>query len=200
MGDTCTILVDGVKVDSTTSYTFTNVTSDHTIEAFFSINTYTITPTAGPNGIIIPPSPVLVNHGSSQLFSISPDVGYHIDSVLVDSVKVDSTTSYTFTNVTADHTIEAFFSINAYTITATAGGSGSITPSGVVGINHGGSQANLVPVVVAHKGLMLPAYWVADTILESGQLLVPYEVSGGTQSYTRANGPLVEMGPYDHLK
>ena len=35
-----------------------------------------------------------------------------------------------FTNVTADHTISATFAINTYTITATAGANGSITPAG----------------------------------------------------------------------
>ena len=38
--------------------------------------------------------------------------------------------SYTFTDVTAAHTIHVMFAINTYTITATAGSNGSINPSG----------------------------------------------------------------------
>ena len=37
------VLVDGVSVGAVTSYTFTNVTANHTIAASFAINTYTIT-------------------------------------------------------------------------------------------------------------------------------------------------------------
>ena len=37
------VLVDGVSVGATTTYTFTSVTVDHTISASFAINTYTLT-------------------------------------------------------------------------------------------------------------------------------------------------------------
>ena len=49
--------------------------------------------------------------------------------------------SYNFTNVTATHTIAASFAINTYAITPSAGANGSISPSGVQTVNHGGSQA-----------------------------------------------------------
>ena len=52
--------------------------------------------------------------------------------VLVDGVSVGAVTSYTFTDVTADHTIEATFAINTYTITASAGANGTISPTGAV--------------------------------------------------------------------
>ncbi len=138
------VLVDGVKVDSTTSYTFVNVTTDHTIRAVFRINRYTITASAGPNGTISPNGGVNVNHGSSQTFVIIPSGGYHVDSVLVDGVKVDSTTSYTFVNVTMDHTIRAVFRINQYTITSSAGPNGAISPNGGVYVNYGSSQTFVI--------------------------------------------------------
>ena len=120
------VLVDGVSVGAVTSYTFTNVTADHTIAATFAINTYTITATAGANG---------THHAlrgrrpsttaADQTFTITPDTGYHVADVLVDGVSVGAVTSYTFTNVTADHTIAASFAIDTYTITATAGANGA---------------------------------------------------------------------------
>ena len=134
------LLVDGVKVDSTTSYTFVNVTADHTIRAVFHMNQYTITASAGLNGTISPNGVVNVNHGATQVFTIAPASGYHVDSLLVDGVKVDSTTSYAFVNVTADHTIRAVFHINQYTITSSAGLNGTISPDGVVNVNHGATQ------------------------------------------------------------
>ena len=131
------VLVDGVSVGAVASYTFTNVTTDHTIAASFAIDTYTITATSGPNGAISPSGITTVNFGGSQLFTITPSTGYHIADVLVDGASVGNVTSYTFTGVAANHTIAASFSINTYTITVSAGSNGSVTPSGSVVVNHG---------------------------------------------------------------
>ncbi len=78
--------------------------------------TYTITSSAGPNGTISPLGSVIVNHGSNQQFIITPNAGFYVDSLIVDGVKTDSTTSYTFYNVTANHTIRAVF---AYKVNVT---------------------------------------------------------------------------------
>ena len=104
-----------------TSYTFTNVTADHTISATFAIDTFTITPTAGPNGTISPAAEQTVDYGGGLAFTITPDLGYHVADVLVDDVSVGAVTSYTFTDVTADHTISATFAIDTFTITPSAG-------------------------------------------------------------------------------
>ena len=44
LADADVILVDGVSVGAVTSYTFTNVTANHTIAASFAINVQTISP------------------------------------------------------------------------------------------------------------------------------------------------------------
>ena len=135
------VLVDGSSVGAVGSYTFTNVTADHTIHATFAINTYTITASAGPNGSIAPNGAVVVNHGADQSFTITADATYHVADVVVDGSSVGAVGTYTFTNVTADHTIHATFAINTYTITASAGAGGSIAPSGAVIVNHGADQS-----------------------------------------------------------
>ncbi|MBI5216727.1 MAG: T9SS type A sorting domain-containing protein [Ignavibacteriae bacterium] len=104
------VVVDGVKVDSTTRYTFINVTANHTISAYFSGNDYTITATAIGSGNITPSGSVVVLHGANQSFTITPDEGSALDSLVVDGVRVDSTMSYTFTAVIANHSITAVFS------------------------------------------------------------------------------------------
>ena len=103
------VIVDGVNQGSIPNYTFTNVTANHTIRASFAINTFTITPSADPGGTISPSSPVTVNYGANQGFSFTPNTGYHVDSVLVDGVNQGSLPSYTFTNVTANHSIRVSF-------------------------------------------------------------------------------------------
>ncbi|MBN2026118.1 MAG: hypothetical protein JW854_05105 [Actinobacteria bacterium] len=103
------VMVDGSPVRQHDSYTFTNVTDNHTIEASFAIHKYMITVTAGANGSITPSGNVYVNDGDSQTFTITPDEYYEVEDVLVDGGSVGAVTSYTFTNVTDNHTIEASF-------------------------------------------------------------------------------------------
>ncbi len=134
------LIVDGTKVDSTTSYTFTSVNANHTIRAVFAINQYTINASAGPEGTISPNGTVVVNYGSNQTFTISPTTGHHVDSLVVDGVERDSITSYTFFNVTSNHTIESYFGINQYSIVATAGVHGMISPVGTVSVTFGDNQ------------------------------------------------------------
>jgi hypothetical protein len=132
--------VDGVKIASDTQYTFANVTASHTIRATFVINTFTITSSAGANGTISPTPNVVINYGADQHFSIVPNNGYHVDSLIVDGVKITSDTQYTFTNVTASHIIRATFAINTFTITSFAGANGTISPTPGVSVNYGGNQ------------------------------------------------------------
>ncbi len=99
-------------------------------------STYTITATAGMNGSISPSGPVTVNYGAAQSFTISPGAGYHVADVLADGVSIGATTSYTFTNVNANHTLSASFAINTYTVTPSAGANGTISPSGSQTVNY----------------------------------------------------------------
>ena len=114
--------------------TLTNVTAAMNITANFAINTYTITASAGANGGITPSGNVSVNHGSNQIFTITPDANYHVADVLVDGLSLGPLTTYTFVNVTADgHTIEATFAIGTFTLTMAKSGTGEGTVSPDVG-------------------------------------------------------------------
>ena len=110
------------------------------------VNTYTITATAGNGGTINPLGTVTVNEGGDQAFTITADAGYRIASVLVDGADAISelvNNVYTFVNVTANHTIAVTFapvSSTTYTIIATAGANGTITPNGVITVNEGATQ------------------------------------------------------------
>jgi len=81
-------------------------------------DTFTITATAGAGGTIAPSGTVTVEYGKDQTFTITPNTGYHILDVKVDGSSVGAVSTYTFTNVTANHTIEATFS-DEYIIIAT---------------------------------------------------------------------------------
>ena len=170
------VLVDGTSVGAVTSYTFTNVTTNHTIEAQFQLRTYTIVSTATPGGTIDPAGDIFVTHGDSQTFTIAADTeaGYEIADVLVDGESVGAVESYTFENVTSNHTIEAQFSAGQYIITATAGEGGTIDPAGEVVVEHGSSQTFTI-IPDDENG-----YEVADVIV-NGQSV------GAVESYTFEN-------------
>ena len=74
---------------------------------------YTITATAGEGGTITPAGEVSVKEGASQTFAIAAQEGYAIADVLVDGQSVGAVDSYTFENVTANHTIAALFTKTA---------------------------------------------------------------------------------------
>ncbi|MBI3193049.1 MAG: endonuclease [Ignavibacteriae bacterium] len=74
------------------------------------VQTFMLFPTTIGSGTIIPSDTVILQYSGSQQFTFTPNVGFRIDSILVDDIKVDSLTSFTFSNVTSGHTIVAFFS------------------------------------------------------------------------------------------
>ena len=70
---------------------------------------YTIKATAGIHGSITPSGDVDVLHGGSHTFTIAANRGYAISNVKIDGVSIGAVKSYTFENVTDNHTIEVTF-------------------------------------------------------------------------------------------
>jgi len=134
------VLIDGVNQGVQTVWNFTNVTSSHTITGYFSWDSLSITATAYGPGSVTPAGVTWLSYGSNQSYAITPNVGAHIDSVVVDGVNVGVQTNWDFINVTVNHTIVGYFSLDTFSITATAYGPGSVTPAGVTWVSYGGSQ------------------------------------------------------------
>lgn len=77
---------------------------------------FTITATAGNGGKIAPTGATNVYKGTSKAFTITPNAGYHVDSLTVDGTAVNVVTEYTFSDVTANHTIAVTFAKDAVTV------------------------------------------------------------------------------------
>ena len=77
---------------------------------------FTITATAGNGGTIAPTGATKVYKGTSKAFTITPNEGYHVDSLTVDGTAVNVVTEYTFSDVTANHTIAVTFAKDAMTV------------------------------------------------------------------------------------
>ena len=103
------VTVDGANQGAIGSYTFSNVTSAHSITATFEKKTYSITASASTGGSISPSGTISVQHGSSKTFTFTPAWGYKITSVTVDGSNQGAINSYTFTNVTGSHSISVSF-------------------------------------------------------------------------------------------
>ncbi|WP_319523619.1 PKD domain-containing protein [uncultured Desulfosarcina sp.] len=166
------VLVDGVSQGAIASYTFSQVAADHTITVEFAVDTYWISASAGDHGDIDPVGDTEVARGGSQTFTITPDDGYSVASVVVDGVDQGLLTSYTFEGIDADHTITANFSANTYAITASAGANGSVSPAGITSVEHGGSAT---VTITPDSG-----YAVADVLVDSVS-------QGAIESYTFSN-------------
>ena len=78
---------------------------------------FAITATAGEGGKIAPEATTTVYKGTSKVFTITPDNGYHIESIAVDGKNVETiATEYAFNDVVANHTIEVTFAKDELTI------------------------------------------------------------------------------------
>ena len=77
---------------------------------------FTITATAGEGGKIAPTGATKVYKGTSKAFTITPNAGYHVDSLTVDGTAVNVVTEYTFSDVTANHKIAVTFAKDAVTV------------------------------------------------------------------------------------
>jgi len=124
--------------------TDTNITADLTVTAYFAINTYTLTYSNGSGGYLTGDVSQTVSYGGTGTpVTAVPDTGYHFtdwsDGVL--------TATRTDTNVTADLSVTAYFAINTYTLSYTAGGNGTISGATPQTVDYGadGSQVEAVP-------------------------------------------------------
>lgn len=79
------------------------------ITKFGDAVTYTVTASAGTGGAISPVGAITVPQNADQSFTITPAYGFLLDDVVVDGESEGPVTSYTFPDVTANHTIEASF-------------------------------------------------------------------------------------------
>ncbi len=77
---------------------------------------FDITATASAGGEIDPAGVSKVQYSKNITYTITPDAGYAIKSVLVDGKDVGSVSEYTFKSVTKKHTIHTVFEkVNPYT-------------------------------------------------------------------------------------
>lgn len=147
------VRVNGFSIGSATSYLFPPVVAASrslTLEAVFSnllSGKHYITVTsgvfdktgkfqAGLGGVVSPPGITAVTDGDTQAFSITPAIGYEVDSIEVDGTVISPTSLYTFSAVSSNHTLHVVFKLKRAIVTSSlitnrvAGGSGGTITEG----------------------------------------------------------------------
>ena len=118
---------------------------------------------SGAGGSIAPSGTMKVNCGESKHFTITADSGYHIADVTVNGKSVGAVSGYTLQNITENTTIVASFARNSsgttrYTITASAGAGGKISPSGSVRVSRNSDKTF---TITANEG-----YVISDVLVD----------------------------------
>ena len=99
--------LNGTTVVFRGSWSFTEDTAPITPPS--GTASYKITATAGIGGTISPGGTTTVSAAGQLTYTIKANEGYYIADVKVDGSEVTATTSYTFSDVNTDHTIEVTF-------------------------------------------------------------------------------------------
>jgi hypothetical protein len=90
----------------------------------------TITASTGSNGAINPSGVVPVIFGEDKSFTFTPNSGYTVSNVVVDSLSIGSVSAYTFPTVTANHKISVTYRLIKKPVAVTAAAT-ELTPTSV---------------------------------------------------------------------
>jgi parallel beta-helix repeat protein len=170
----------------TTKTTSVTMSRDNFVEAVFD-ETWIVTVSAGAGGDIVASVPaagsswssapgdrgvsgtttVKVRNGADQTFTVTPDAGYSIGSVLVDGVVkiLGAGSKYTFASVSADHAIEATFTANPTpTVTPTPTTAPTAVPTT-------GPTSTPTPVPTPNPDIPLPKVTLTITLYAGGTVV-----------------------------
>ena len=133
------VMVDDASIGAVATYTLDNISEDHSITASFDRIRHTVSAAAGDGGTIDPAGDMTVEYGDSVNIVVSASEGYSVSDVVVNGESQGPVSEFTIHDITADQRVTASFSENAYSIAATTGSGGSISPAGDVFVTHGDS-------------------------------------------------------------
>ena len=131
---------NGSQVSTSPTYTFT-VTENASYVAVFTLNSYAITTSANPTAGGTVSSGGNFDHGSTCTLTATANTGYTFVRWTKNGSQVSTSPTYTFT-VTENASYVAVFSLNSYTISASASPTAGGSVNGAGTYSHG-STCNL---------------------------------------------------------
>ena len=138
------LFIDDVAVTppSNNRYTFTSVEENHTIHVTFEpCPTFDVNYIVEGMGVINYDNQdydgtgtFMICSGLNPEFTFIPDFGYEIEAVYIDGIQsmIASGGYYMFVNLLQNHTLRVVFKLIDYTIVASAGPNGTISPAGTI--------------------------------------------------------------------
>ena len=153
----------------------------------FMVNEQSVTASAGSHGSITDPGTTYLRWKNDKTYIITPSAGYHVSNVTVDGKSVGAPTSYTFKEVTGNHTIHADFAPNAYTVRFDGNG------SGVVGSTASMSMTYDVAKSLSPNGFSRPGYTFQGWNTEGDGSGSPYADGQTVRNLTTADGGTVTL-------
>lgn len=146
------VYINGISTTLGENRLVVNVNRAYDIVATFRKATYKITAVVAKSyggtleavGYTMTDGIVSVDHGGSVTFRFTPDMGHVVSTVRIDGVSLEGELSneFTFTNVTANHTLSVSFAVEGenikyHTVTVDCGDHGSVEPSNRIEVDDG---------------------------------------------------------------
>jgi hypothetical protein len=137
-----------------------NVTSNLTVTANFSAQSFTVNFVAGVGGTLSGAATQIVPYGgTATAVTAEPNPGFQFSNWTGSGFTTTALNPLTVGNVTANHTISATFAITTFILTSSAGLNGTITPSGSVEVPPSGTtNFSITPA----------AYWQVCDVATNG--------------------------------
>jgi hypothetical protein len=106
------------------------ITANCTVTAAFALQTYTVTASAGPGGVISLSGTVSAAFGATKAFTAVPSLGYKVSSMGSTCGGTLSSNTYTTKAITANCTVTAAFALaTTYYITLATNSGGNLYPA-----------------------------------------------------------------------
>jgi hypothetical protein len=189
----CSAITDnGNPVPVADPYTINDVTTDHNVVATLELNQYTVNAAVvGTHGSVVPLTQT-VTWGNTSVIYMTPDTGYHVQSISDNGESMEIETPYVIENVTVDHQVLVSFAIDKYPVKARATDShGTVQPveqfvtygdNALVAIN---ASSSYHPDLIVDNGSPKPVSnpYVLDDVTARHDVLVSFAYDSSPAFY-----------------
>jgi hypothetical protein len=167
------LIIDGITVNQSDTYTFTDITKNYAIAANFRPIQYIVHIESGPNGFVEPQGDIVLNQGEKIILIAEPVSNYAVDTVLMDNQPITLTAGYYYTlsDIHANHDFSVTFK-RVHQIASIVSGNGQTVPSGIVMVEQNQDQLfELIP----NSGFKLEKFQVDDAYVTIDDLSYMFE-------------------------
>lgn len=164
------LIIDNVEYPNVESYNFEHLFGNHLVLVTFAPNHYVVSTVAYGNGEVSDGEEFDYDADNTYIFTATPAAGYRIATLMRNNVLVDVPNpavgyTETLTNILQNYNYEVMFEQNTYSVTASCGANGTISPNGVSNYNY---HQNAEVVITADYG-----YYISSVTKDGLALELP---------------------------